>query len=148
MTAEQACLCWRLPAENGDVLPLTWVCLHDEVRVATNDGRRAQGYSTGGDWWGPSPPEPMIQVESDDGDLAVSLAEVQTITPVGGCTDSRDFERKVAAAIANANLLPPRHETHLRFLSDEHTTLLVTVTRETHRCSPGPEPSASGRLEQ
>lgn len=135
-----SCTCWRLPTEDGRLLPMTYVCLHDEVRVTLKDGTRVQGFSTGADWWGtPEGPQVYMDVEPDGAEIVVfEEDQVVTAQPVGGCTDriafDADLARLVTAAAQGAK------SDSIAIIVSEHVSVEVSVTRHEWGCSPPARP--------
>lgn len=139
-TDHPGCTCWRLPTETGEDALLSWVCLHDEVRLVTKGGMAAQGWSMGASWWGPAErPEILMDVEGADGEqMIVSLDDISSVTPVGGYTERQPFLEALAEAIDNEFLTSDQG--HLRWIVNAHETVEVEIRRESHECSPGPRP--------
>lgn len=137
---EPSCTCWRLPTEDGRVLPMTFVCLHDEVRVTLRDGTAAQGFSTGADWWGtPEGPQVYMEIEPPGADcLIVEEGQVATAHPVDGYTDRRSFDKALARLITSA--ANGEHGDSVAIIVSDHATVEVTVTRHEWGCSPPARP--------
>lgn len=141
MTAKLAdCTCWMVPDESARVAPLTWVCLHDEVRLVRQDGEAAQGWSIGANWWGPEDaPALLVDVETRGGSmLAATVDEIATITPVGGITEVEPFLEAVAALVQAPSLTPD--EGYLTWIVNAHKTVEIEVRHIVHRCSPPTRP--------
>ena len=146
MSASANCSCWRLPTEHGEILPLAYVCAHDEVRLALTDGRVVQGFSLGADWWsGPYGPEVWMEIErSGDESVIVAKTDITSATPVGGYTDRTEFFALVQGMIDGR----VDREDPIRLIVDEHTTIEVTVEAHSLACAPPRhprwQPSGSG----
>ena len=135
------CTCWRLPTEDGRVLPMQFVCLHDEVRVTLVDGTVAQGFSTGADWWGtPEGPQVLMDVEPDDGEYVVfEEGQVVTAQPVGGYTERSAFDNGLAQLITAA-AQGASGDDYIAMVVSDHVTVEVSVTRHEWGCSPPARP--------
>ena len=133
-----SCICWRLPTEAGDMLPLTYTCLHDEVRVVLADGRIVQGWSDGADWWStPEGPTPYFEIEAVGGPtVVVPRDELVSVTPIGGYRDKSAFIKAVARLVETVPRGNAASES-LRLITGDHETVEITVERHARSCSPG-----------
>jgi hypothetical protein len=130
------CTCWRFPTLDGQVLPLRFVCLHDEVHVTTRGGEHIKGWSYGAQWIRtPDGPVCAVEVEPRGGDVVHFLKEaIATVTPIGGYTDHREFLDAVASLVDR--MAPGEPEEYVHLLVGDHETVQVTVKKESHPCAP------------
>jgi hypothetical protein len=127
------------------MLPLTYACLHDEVRVLLADGRTLQGWSVGAEWWStPDGPEAYMEIEPRGGALSVvSREELISVTPVGGYREKSDFLEAVAQLV---DTVPGGASGEsLRLITGDHETVEITVERHATSCSPGVAPTRGPR---
>jgi hypothetical protein len=119
---------------------MTFVCLHDEVRVTLVDGTVAQGFSTGADWWGtPEGPQVLMDVEPDGAEIVIfEEGQVATAQPVGGYTQRGRFEHDLAHLITEA--AQGASGDSIAMIVSEHVSIEVTVTRHEWGCSPPVRP--------
>lgn len=140
MTQVTSCTCWHLPTEDGRVLPMTFVCLHGEVRVTLVDGTATQGFSTGADWWGtPQGPRVLMDVEPDGAECVIfEEVQVATAQPVGGYTERSAFDEDLAHLITAA--AQGGTGDSIAMIVSDHVSVEVSVTRHEWGCSPPARP--------
>jgi hypothetical protein len=136
--ADRTCRCIRLPDEAGRMLPNAWVAAHDEVRVVSQDGRSATGWTSGIDQaTTPIGHELFLNVEVTDGDsVFFTAAEISTCTPVSGLTDVDDFLTAVHDALVRAIGSPDKEATYLKLVRSEHSEVEVTIQYSALSCLP------------
>ncbi|TCJ21651.1 hypothetical protein [Nocardioides jejuensis] len=132
----EGCTCWLFPTEQGETMPLTWACLHDEVCVITKDGSTVVGWGLAGEvLHADGVRKPMLQIEDDAGVLYfLRPEEIASVTPVELTPDESAFARAVTEVISRAKRGGPQE--HMRLVVGQHRTVEVEVRHARHACSP------------
>lgn len=133
--APPGCTCWVVRTETGDTHPLSWVRLHDQVRLTDRQGRVWQGPSPGAGWWGPpESPQPLMEVETAEGTAVFESSEILTVAPMGGILDIDELIAELRRLVTD-DLASIEHAS-LSLLVAPHETVDVEVRFNRHQCSP------------
>ncbi|MDH2413942.1 hypothetical protein [Nocardioides sp. CER19] len=134
----ESCSCCEARTDDGTVVKMGWLRLHDSVRVGLRDGSSVAGWTYGLEWRRSGALESLaLTVETTRGWISVVEArDIETISPLSGTTDASVLLQDVQDIVSRADALEESENHDLQLIMDAHTTLEIAIRKRRHPCSP------------